>query len=220
MRLTVFNGSPRGRKSNTRLLLERFTTGYLAAGGCTVEVHYLKLTSQAEAQRRAFAEAEAVILAFPLYVHAMPGQVKAFVEGLVPRDQAQAVPFASIVQQGFPETHQSAWLLPWLARLPRRLGCTPAGIFVKGGVEGIQIMPPLMTRRLYGAFEKLGRGFARQGRLDESLCRSLAEPVRLSPARLLLLRGLKLTGVSNFYWNSNLKKHGAMSRRDDRPYAP
>lgn len=220
MRLTVFNGSPRGRKSNTRLLMERFAAGFADAGGGEVEVHYLKLTSQAEAQRRAFASAEAVLLAFPLYVHAMPGQVKAFVEGLAPRDPMARVPFASIVQQGFPESHQSDWLVPWLTRLPWRLGCAPAGVAVKGGVEGIQIMPPLMTRKLYAAFEDLGRGFARQGRLEEAQCRALADPARLSTARRLVFRGMTLTGLTNFYWNKRLKEHGAFARRDDRPYQP
>lgn len=220
MRLTVFNGSPRGRKSNTRILLDHFAAGFSAAGGGEMEVHYLKLTSQAEAQRLAFAKAEAVLFAFPLYVHAMPGQVKAFVEGLAPRDPEAQVPFASIVQQGFPETHQSAWLLPWLQRLPRRLGCAPAGIAVKGGVEGIRIMPPFMTRKLFRAFEDLGRGFAQKGRLDEASCRRLAEPARLSPLRRLSFRVTKLMGLTDYYWNKNLKEHGAFARRDDRPYQP
>jgi hypothetical protein len=130
------------------------------------------------------------------------------------------VPFATIVQQGFPESHQSAWLVPWLERLPRRLGCSPAGILVKGGVEGIQVMPPLMTRKLFAAFEDLGRDFARQGGLDDARCRRLAEPVRLSGPKRLLYRGMKRAGITDMYWNSNLKKYGAMARRDDKPYAP
>ena len=41
MRLTVFNGSPRGKESTSRFLLDHFLEGFAAAGGNTSEVLYL-----------------------------------------------------------------------------------------------------------------------------------------------------------------------------------
>jgi hypothetical protein len=148
----------------------------------------------------------------------MPGLVKELLEVLEPRDPADGARLAFIVQQGFPETRQSAWLTPYLARLPARLGCQAAGIAVKGGVEGIQIQPAWMTCKLYRAFHDLGRDLATQGRFDPARLARLARPVRLGAGRRLLYRALAAAGVSYFYWDRNLKEHGAFEQRFARPY--
>lgn len=220
MKITVFNGSPRGAKSNTKILLAHLLEGYRSVAGADVEVetHFLNRRSQRDVQREAFSRADLVLLAFPLYVHAMPGIVKELLEVLEPRDPADGARLAFVVQQGFPETHQSSWLTPYLARLPERLGCQEAGIAVKGGVEGIQIMPAWMTRKLYRAFADLGRDLAQHGRFDPSRVERLAQPVRLGPGRRLVYRALAVTGLTNFYWNKNLKANGAYDQRHARPY--
>ncbi|MFH2102500.1 MAG: hypothetical protein ABIJ39_03990, partial [Chloroflexota bacterium] len=53
-RLTLFNGSPRGRRGNTPILLEQFANGF---GGPTV-MHHLIQVKQTERFVQAFAEAE------------------------------------------------------------------------------------------------------------------------------------------------------------------
>jgi len=221
MKISVFNGSPRGAKSNTKILLEQLLAAYQNECDAPVEldVHYLNRRRQRDLQRQAFAAADLVVLAFPLYVHAMPGIVKEWLEVLEPRDPADGARLAFVVQQGFPETHQSAWLTPYLARLPARLGCIDAGIAVKGGVEGIQIQPAWMTRKVYGAFADLGRDLARQGRFDPARLLKLANPVRLGLGRRLIFRALAFTGVGNFYWDKNLKDNDAYDQRHARPYA-
>lgn len=205
MRLTVFNGSPRGRRSNTRILMRHLAAGFAEAGGDELEQHYLKITKKRGLHVEAFARADRVLLAFPLYVHAMPGQVKEFVEQLAARDPADGARLGFFVQQGFSETRQSDWLRPWLERLPARLGCRPLGTVVKGGVEGIQIMPAVMTRRLFGQMRTLGQQLARDGRFDDAFAKKLAKPVRISKGRQLLHRALQKTGAANFYWDSRLK---------------
>lgn len=218
MSLTVFNGSPRGKSGNTTLLLEHVQRGFESAGGGAFELHYLNRRAQREDQARAFAAAEAVVLAFPLYVHAMPGIVKEFLEVLAKRDPADGVGLGFIVQQGFPETHQSAWLTPYLDRLPRRLGCLHSGTVVKGGVEGIRIMPAMLTNRLFRAFHELGAQLATQGRFDEATVAKLAQPVRLSAGRQVFYRLLHAVGLSNFYWDKHLKENGVYDQRFARPY--
>ena len=41
MRLTVFSGSPRGKRSNSKVLLEHFLSGFSETKGNTHEVFYL-----------------------------------------------------------------------------------------------------------------------------------------------------------------------------------
>ena len=83
MKLTVFNGSPRGPKSNSKVLLARFLEGFGETEGNSHDIHYLNRVGRQEDFRRAFIEAECVLLAFPLYTDAMPGVVKSFIEALL-----------------------------------------------------------------------------------------------------------------------------------------
>ncbi len=220
MKLTVFNGSPRGRKSNTRILVEYLVEGYrtVAGPGVEIDLHYLSGRKHSDVQLEAFARADLVLLAFPLYVHAMPGLVKELLEVLEPRDPAAGVRLAFLVQQGFPETHQSAWLTPYLARLPARLGCIPAGTAVKGGVEGIQIRPPWTNTKLFASCGDLGRDLAAEGRFDPARLKAFAQPVRLGLGRRLLFSALIRTGLANTIWDRNLKKYGVYNQRFARPY--
>jgi hypothetical protein len=160
-----------------------------------------------------------VLLAFPLYTDCMPGLVKEFIEDLRPLCGSSGLPPAMfLVQSGFPEARHSRYVERYLEKLTRRLGCEYLGTMVRGGVEGIQVMPPVMTRKLYGLMEKLGAGLARTGRLDPKLLRKLAHPETLSPvARWLHDR--VFYRMTNSYWNGMLKKNNALDRREDRPFA-
>lgn len=223
MRLVVFNGSPRGEKSNTRILMEQFLRGFARTSrtaGNEHQVHYLRRVSDQEAFRTAFRAADAALLAFPLYTDAMPGIVKAFIETLAPLCGREGNPaLAFVVQSGFPEAAHSRPVERYNRKLAGRLGCRYLGTVVKGGVEGIQVMPPNMTRRLFTSFESLGESFGRTGELDAGLVRRLAGRERLSPVMRLLYRLLRLTGLTNFYWNGQLKSNGAFERRFAAPYA-
>lgn len=219
MKLTVFNGSPRGRRSNTRILVELFLKGFSETKGNNHEVYYLNRVQEQDQFIQAFSEAECVLLAFPLYTDSMPGVVKLFIEALEPfagRKNNPALGF--IVQSGFPEAAHSRMVERYNEKLASRLGCPYLGTIVKGGVEGIQVQPPKMTAKLFTRFYKLGRVFGRDGSFDKILVEQLAKPERLSQIVLLLLQLLKPTGLLNFFWNRQLKKNGAYSRRHAAPY--
>src|SRR5512145_2208388 len=102
MRLLVLDGSPRAPRSNTGLLLDAFLRGFSGAGGTVLGRHCLVRRAGREDALRDFGQADAVLLAFPLYVDAMPAPVMEFVEGLVPRAGAQGNPaLLFLVQSGF-----------------------------------------------------------------------------------------------------------------------
>jgi hypothetical protein len=58
----------------------------------------------------------------------------------------------------------------------------------------------------------------RDGRFDPDAVKRLARPRRLGMLRRAVMTLLAPTGLPNFYWNMQLKKHGAWERRFDRPY--
>jgi len=220
MKLTVFNGSPRGPMSNTKILLEHFLRGYLETPGNSCEIYYLNRIHETAAFQQAFGQAEAVLLAFPLYTDAMPGIVKAFIEILQPFIGLENnPPLGFIVQSGFMEATHSRHVEKYLVKLAARLGSEYTGTAVKGGVEGIQVQPPSMTRKLFESFYRIGQTFGQTGRFDEAILRQLAQPERLTWSRTVLLSVMDKLGLANFYWDSQLKANRAYERRFARPYS-
>lgn len=218
MRLTVFNGSPRGRKSNTDVLLGHFREGFVETPGNEMEVHHIGRRPMDEL-RAAWEASDIVIVAMPLYVHAMPGQVKRFFEALAGVSRGpRKVGF--IVQFGFPEAHHARWLERYLERLPGRLGCEYVGTVVRGAVEGIQMRPRWTLGKLLARFRALGAGFGRTEAFDPALVRALAGPENLSAFDLAVYRVVMWSGLADLFWNHLLKQNGAMARRFDRPYRP
>ncbi len=219
MKLTLFNGSPRGKGSNTKILLEHFTSGFTETNENQFELAYLFNVDEMEEFIEMFQEAERVLLAFPLYTDAMPAIVKHFIENLEPlcgRENNPEIGF--IVQSGFPETIHSRYVEKYLEKLAQRLGCKYLGTVIKGGVEGIQMKPPWMTRKLFDTFYRLGLHFGKTGTFDQAIIQSLANRERMSGFTRALFRLLAITGLTNFYWNTQLKKNNAFKKRFDKPY--
>ncbi len=220
MKRLALNGSPRGSKSNSRLILDWIFSGMTEAGAEAPTVLDLARVKDLAGHREAFLEADDVLLVFPLYTDSVPGVVKAFIDSLAGADPARlrGKRFAFIVHSGFPESVQSEPVSAYLTRMCARLGMTLAGSAIKGGSEGLRIMPDSMTKRTREAFAALGRSLARDGAFDPRAAEALARPRTQTAARRIVLRLLGPTGLLNFYWNMMLKKHGAWKRRFDRPF--
>lgn len=215
-RLTLFNGSPRGKRGNTPIMLGEFAAGF---GGET-ETHHLIQVRQMAQHVQAFAEAECVLIGFPLYTDAMPGSVKQFFEALAPLTGRKGnPPVGFLVQSGFPEGLHSRYVERYLEKLAARLGSPYLGTIVKGNGEGTRVMPPQMTRGLFEGLQALGSGLRREGRLDPEVLAQIARPEHfpayLNPVFRIFLR----LPVAHSYFDGMLKKNGAYERRFARPFA-
>ena len=240
MRLTVFNGSPRGVHSNTSFLLDAFVEGFVSTRGNTIDLAYLIRRGQSGESVRLFSEAEHVLLAFPLYFDAMPAAVKEFIESLEPlRGRPENPTIGFIVQSGFPESTHSRYVERYLEKLAARLGCRFVGAVVKGGVEGIRV-PPMQkgwigktivavgkatntggvghlfdVERLRRTLVDLGRIYGETGGFDRDLVAMLAHLEKVS------LLGFWVTQIAMrlLYWDPMLRANGAYANRYARPYA-
>ena len=163
------------------------------------------------------SQASHVIIIFPLYTDCMPGIVKEFFEKLPVNESGKEKNLGFIVQSGFPEAIHSVYVERYLDKFSRRMGYNYLGTIIKGGVEGIQVMPPFMTRKLYDNFYKLGEYFAETKTFSEEIKQKLRTPLRLNKANQAGFRVMNFLGFTNFYWNSNLKKNGAFEKRFDKP---
>jgi hypothetical protein len=240
MKLTIFNGSPRGNTSNTRLILDAFIEGFMSTEGNSYELSYLIHTEKREEQVAMFRNAEHLLLAFPLYTDAMPFPVKSFIESLEPLcNEASNPDIGFIVQSGFPETVHSRYLERYLGKLALRLKCGYKGSVIKGGVEAMKLLPLLDNiflrwfckfgaltdfagvghfldkEKLTNSFKKLGREFGVSGKFDNDIVKGLTEPDRIGAFGFWAFKFLS----HNLYWDLVLRRNNAFAMRFDRPYA-
>lgn len=214
-RLTLFNGSPRGRKGNTPIFLREIAAGF----GGPSETHHLVRLQETDKMVQAFADAECIILGFPLYTDSMPGIVKRFIEALEPlAATGKNPPIGFVVQSGFPEGLHSRYIERYLEKLAARLGSPYLGTIVKGNGEGVRIMPPNMNEKLFANLQALGAGLASAGRFDPEVLAKIAHPERfpavLGPVFQVFLR----LPIAHSYFDGMLKKNGAYERRFAQPF--
>ena len=240
MKLAVFNGSPRGKGSNTTVLLDNFLDGYMTNDGNSYELGYLANEKEADKNIELFKEADRVLIAFPLYFDSMPANVKTFIESLAPLCLRSGNPgIGFIIQSGFPEPDHSKYVESYLEKLARRLGCIYSGTIIRGAFETIRV--PFMidnifhkifiaggkitnmgrvghffnTKKLYKKIFRLGMTFGKTGEFDKKIVQQLAKPEKLSRFGSCLFRFVG----KHLYWNILLKRNNAYDKRFDTPYA-
>lgn len=236
MSLLLINGSPRGQKGNSRFLLQAFVEG-AAEGGEATLVDCAR-ASQIEAVLDKVRDASHILIAFPLYVDSMPGNVKALFESLPVCTPPEEQALGFVVQSGFPESSQSFPLERYLKKLCRRIGYRYLGTVIRGGVELVRVPPPdagLLARfvcwvgswsnlggvghllskgRLHREFVQLGRRWRETGGLDPELVAELRKFQRISGFGFRLYRYVG----ERYYWNPQLRRNQAVDRRNDRPF--
>ena len=220
MTLTIFNGSPRKHKSNSTLLTEHFLEGFHSVQEReNVRVCYLAETRMLQENLETFKQSEYVIVIFPLYTDCMPGLVKEFFELLPVKDSLATLKLGFVVQSGFPESNHSIYVERYLKKLAQRLNCSYLGTVIKGGVEGIRSMPSSMNKKVFERFYQLGVHFAENGEFSGEIMEKMKNPVKFNGMRLIIFRFLKIAGLVDYYWKSNLKKNGAYHKRNNKPYS-
>lgn len=218
--LTVFNGSPRGATGNTEHLVRALCDGFRDAGGSVIEpTLYLREEARHPEFVRAFADADMLLLAFPLYTDAMPGLVKAFIEALEPLcDREANPPIAFMVHSGFPEGTHSRRVERYLERLAARLKQTYLGTIVKGGSEGIRHGTEESNAVVFGRLKTLGGDMAAGRPLSADALTGLATPERFPWWMVPIGHVITRLPLSRGYWDGQLKANGAYDRRFARPY--
>ncbi len=219
MRLTLFNGSPRGAKGNTPVMLKQLAEGFVTAGGTITDTFHLVRQNELTSFRDAFAAAEAVLVGFPLYTDAMPGIVKTFFEALEPlRGCANNPALGFVMQSGFPESTHMRHIERYLAKFTARLGSPYLGSLIKGSGEGIRLMPDAMNRKLFDQLKLLGRSVRLTGQFDPDAVRALAGRERYPNYLIPLFKVLVKTPFLATYWNNQLKANGVYEQRFAQPF--
>lgn len=238
MELAVFNGSPRGEKSNTRFILDSFLQGFMSTEGNRYEQAYLLKLGKRQNQLELFKNARHILLAFPLYGDAMPFVVKSFIESLEPHcSEKRNQDIGFIVQSGFPETIHSCYLEKYLAKLALRLHCSYKGTVIKGGAESITMLRLLDNiflkwfcnigaitdfagvghhvnmGKLKRSFFELGKEFGVSGEFNKDIVSGITEPDRLGRFSFWVYKFI----IENLYWNLALIRNNSFAERFAKP---
>jgi len=218
MRLTVINGSPRGKGSNTRILTQAFIEGFMSIPGNSYQEYFLNRKQEETELQRNFLNGEALLIAFPLYTDAMPGIVKEYFELLEPYKRVNpGIKIGFIIQSGFPESYHSYFVARYLKYISGFFEADYLGTIIKGGAEGYRVMPYWMKKRTLKRLTALGESFAKTGSFDKELIRKIGMPVKLSRTRILFYSIAKTLNLTNVYWNMQLKKNNAYKIRFSKP---
>lgn len=215
MQLTIINGSPRGTASNTEKMMSHFIRGVEENKNSNIETYYIsKERKDFTMLKKKFLESENVIIGFPLYIDAMPGIVKEFIEALASEKIPRSLKLHFFIQNGFPETYHNRFVERYCEKLTRRLGCTYGGSITKGGCEGLDVQPPAMVEKIYNYFFEIGKSFGGSGFLDQNLLKKLAHPEHLTEENLKQVVPI----VNKFMWDQWLKKNNALEKSFAKPY--
>lgn len=209
-KLVIYNGSPRRGESNSTLILKKT----LEVLRDRVEIRDLKEEDRWEAWAEAFKEEKHVMFLMPLYIHAMPSHVMAFIEKL----QASEGSMSFFVQSGFPESSQSHYLEAYFEQLALRLGRSYMGTVIKGSMEGLHTRSSKAQVKIMEPLVKTIENLVREGRFNPEDIRRLAKPVRLGTGAGMLFKLFDRMGLINNYWDVLLKENHAYEKRFDRPY--
>jgi multimeric flavodoxin WrbA len=218
MKLLIINGSPRGLKSNSAILINQFLDGFNSKAKQVAELIFLAKKSDKEIAEVKIKESDAILLIFPLYTDCMPGIVLQFFEEIISTDYLNGKKLGFIVQSGFPEAKQSVYVERYLEKFAKRNKANYLGTVIKGGVEGIQVQPASMTKKLYESFRMLGEKFAETNSFDPIIKARLLHRFEFKGASLVSLKIISKTGIFNMYWNSQLKKNNAYHLKNAQPY--
>lgn len=220
MKILAINGSPKGTHGATWWVLEKFLKGAEEAGGRTQVIHlaakkirpctgelacWFKTpgrcihSDDVEEVLAAGSDAEALVLATPVYVDGMTGLLKNCIDRLIPtidphidlRDGHCRHPshgswnirrLALVSVCGFPELDNFDPLVAHVKAICRNLNAEFAGALLRPAAP---MFPPIPTihplffriRAVTKAIEQAGREFATTGRIPEEAARAAAAEV-------------------------------------------
>lgn len=216
MSLIIYNGSPRGKSSNSNIISEWFLNGY---GIKDSETRFIGNGNNNMSYASEMSKYDQVLMVFPLYVDGMPGQVKHFFECLSNfKNQLKNKQITYIIHSGFSDGIQSRSLERYLNRFSVIMGLNNFGVIIIPGSEGFRLMPPVMTKKKHLAVLRLGGNYKIDKSYGEDDIKFLYGKDKSSVLGQFILKILSLLGLTNTYWNSRLKKNQAKKNVYDAPY--
>lgn len=218
MSMIIMNGSPKAERGNTEVFIQEFMKGMQTAKNQSAAVCYAA-KEKPEQIAAELQEHDTIVIAFPLYVHAMPGSVKKVLECMKPVEK-NGKKLGFIIQYGFMEGAQSQYVVRYLESWIKKMNYESAGIVVHGGSAGVYMMPEKMNRKLFELLHTLGKSLCDTGAFEQEAMEELRKPYQLTKGQSRMYQFMAKLGVGDaMFWNMQLKQNDAMKHRYDKPFA-
>ncbi|UYP45729.1 hypothetical protein NEF87_002014 [Candidatus Lokiarchaeum ossiferum] len=219
MQLLAINGSPRGKKSNSRIILKSITSGAESVENWRTDTIYLNQVSSYEERIASITIADVILLIFPLYTDSMPGIVMKFIEVLQNNRECIAQKkIGFIIQSGFPERHHSVFIQKYFIKLAQKLDCCYIGSAILGGIEGIQNSSKEEFEEYDILFTEIGRMIVSEGKIEEEMFDSIKGPYKFPRWVAFLFKYIMKLKKGQSFWDNQLKTNNAYEQRFERPY--
>ncbi len=214
MKTLILLGTPKPK-------LETSSSSFIAnamCGGFAEKPDILVIAHEkAEVIAEAVKNSERILLITPNYIHSVPAHVLNFLYTLPENDGSKY--FATIIQSGFPEERDSAYIKRCIDALIPRLGYNYIGSAVMGDCAAYGMVPDMLKKRI-PLFAELGNRFDKNNVLDlDYIASSGISAYEAIPEKMVKkLEFLRKIGVGKLAWISLLCSHKAYKKRFDRPY--
>lgn len=215
MKLTIYNGSPRGNASNSGKIADFLCEGF--SSNTTVAKHNI---NKPDNHDKAIAEnSDAYFVVFPLYADAMPYAVKLFFEKM---DESKTLfknkPIYYFIHSGFPEAKQSRLLERYLKYFTKILGAKYMGTAIMGNSEMVRHMSEESKRR--AKIQKYMQLFAKDimegNPINAEIVKYFKGMETMPKFVMFLLK--KFPNVFNKGFDFMFKRNGAYDKRYNQPY--
>ncbi len=215
MKLAIYNGSPRGKSSNSakiaELLADNFNTSEIL-------IHYI---SKPENHETAILnDADSYFIVFPLYADAMPFSVKLMFEEMDKnKDVYKNKPIYFFVHSGFPEAKQSRLLERYLRYFCKLIEARCMGVAIMGNSEGLRRMKD-SSKRLQRIKENLvifADDISKSKPYSKNSLQFFSGMETMPKFVLFLLKSMP--GIFNKVFDFMFKQNGAYDKRFNKPYA-
>ncbi len=215
----IIIGSPRGKGSNSWFLAQIFIRGFKIINNEAPRTIFLSHINEINTHLEIFKNAKKILWFFPVYTDAMPALVKNFMENLSKNDFANKE-MGFFIISGFPEARHSMYVERYFINLTKKYNAQYIGSVIKGGMEGVLMQPKWMTRKVRKQVKRLGYNFAQTGKLDSAISKKMRKMVELPKFAVFMLTIMNKLGLTNMYWNKNLRRNNAFHKRYDKPFSP
>lgn len=237
MKLLIINGSPKKTSSNTAFYIDFFIQGFTSIdeNDCSIEYVGNASSNKLSSLKEKIASHEYILFAFPVFYHAMPGNVRALLEELERYTPEKKVSF--FIQQTYINSERSLMLIEHLESFCRHINVQYNGTVLKGAGPTAGMLKKVQNKylkkfffsliqlldydlgrhldyhRITADITKLGEHYGKYGVFNPEFVESYMCPERMSKKTFFVHKFL----AENMYFRKLLKKYKTYKIRYDEP---
>ncbi len=214
MKLTIYNGSPRGKSGNSEVIAGMLIQNL--SDNADIQKYYLKNTDNHNEMLD--GSADTCFFVFPLYADAMPYAVKAFFEVMEEnKDKFSGKKFYFFIHSGFPEAKQSRLLERYLKYFCILMNVECMGVCVMGSSEMLRNMQSDSKRmtKIRQHIKDVAADISQGAQINKESLKYFSGMETLPKPACLFM---KIVPVVNIGFNMMFRQKGIYDKRFNQPY--